>query len=147
VNFEAPTWAGVKGLLGSLESSFREVSGTDPDGRAIGDPIPEGAVHAARNRGYAHLVFNKDAGFLKSLQVFVGSEDDGLPFVELTFFPDDVEPIRSLRSEFVAWAQQMQTRLGARQYYARYENASWRFGDTGAQSGVFLVGGDITQDA
>jgi hypothetical protein len=62
--------------------------------------------------------------------------------VELTFFPDDVIPGPFLRRNFIEWAQQMQTHLGARRYYTRYENASWQFGDTGAQSGVFLVSDD-----
>jgi hypothetical protein len=86
-------------------------------------------------------------GPLQNLQVFICSEEDGSPFVELTFFPDDVESGPFLRRDFIAWARQMQTHLGARRYYARYENASWRLGDTGPQSGVFLVSDDITQNA
>jgi len=93
------------------------------------------------------LIFNAGVGLIRNLQVFICSEEDGSPFVELTFFPDDVVPGPFLRRNFIGWAQRMQTHLRARRYFARYENASWRFGDTGAQSGVFLVSDDITQDA
>jgi hypothetical protein len=86
------------------------------------------------------LRFEGGGKLVKNLQVFVGSEEDGSPFVELTFSPEDVEPTTVLREEFIAWAQQMREQLGARRYYARYGDASWQFGDTGPQSGVFLVG-------
>jgi hypothetical protein len=139
LNFEAPTWAGVKDLLDCLEGTFGEVSGTDQEGQAIAAPL-RGAVFAeSQNRGYVHLIFHAGTGIVKNLQVFISSEDDGTPFVELTFFPDDIEPTQCLRSDFIAWAHQMQMRLRARRYYARYENISWQFGDTGAESGVFLV--------
>jgi hypothetical protein len=147
LNFEGPTWAGVRDLLDSLESAFEEVSGADQDGNVLTAPFRESVLAVAENRGYLHLIFNARAGLIRNLQVFICSEEYGSPFVELTFFPDDVEPGPFLRRNFIEWAQQMQMRLGARRYYARYENASWQFGDTGAQSGVFLVSDDVTQDA
>ena len=147
LNFEGPTWAGVKDLLDSLESAFGEVSGTDQEGKVLTAPFRDFVLAVAENRGYLHLIFNVGAGLIRNLQVFICSEEDGSPFVELTFFPDDVESGPFLRRDFIAWARQMQTHLGARRYYARYENASWRLGDTGPQSGVFLVSDDITQNA
>ena len=59
--------------------------------------------------------------------------------LELTFFPGDVARTPSLRRDFIEWANQMQRCLRARRYHARYENASWELGDTGPDSGVFLV--------
>jgi hypothetical protein len=147
LNFEAPTWAGVEDLLGSLESRFGKASGTDQEERAIAAPFQKSVLAAAKDRGCIHLVFNEGVGLIKTLQMFVCSENDGSPFFELTFFPDDVEPTQSLRRDFIDWAHQMQARLCARRYYARYENASWRFGDTGAHSGVFLLSDDVTTDA
>jgi hypothetical protein len=147
LNFEGPTWAGVRDLLVSLESAFGEISGTDQEGNVLPDPLGDSVMAVEENRGQVRLIFNAGVGLIRNLQVFICSEEDGSPFVELTFFPDDVEPSPFLRRNFIAWAQQMQMHLRARRYYARYENASWRFGDTGAQSGVFLVSDDITQDA
>jgi len=43
------------------------------------------------------LIFNAGVGLIRNLQVFICSEEDGSPFVELTFFPDDVEPGPFLR--------------------------------------------------
>ena len=89
------------------------------------------------------MLFKLGAGPITNLQAFVCSAEDGSPFVELTFFPEDVRQTPSLRSEFIAWADNLKSRLRARRYYARYENASWRFGDIGANSGVFLVSDDV----
>lgn len=147
LNFEAPTWAGAGRLLASLENAFGEVSGTDQDGKFLGPEFRQDALAAAQKRGYAHLLFSQGAGLIRNLQVFISCEDDGSPFVELTFFPEDVRHTAALRCEFIAWAQQLQSQLGAPRCYARYENAAWRFGDIGAESGVFLVSDDIAHDA
>jgi hypothetical protein len=93
------------------------------------------------------LFLKEGPGMLRNLQAFICCEDDGSPFVGLTFFPDDVRQTSFLRDEFITWAQMLRLRLGAQRYYARYENASWQFGDISAQSGVFLVSDDIAEDA
>lgn len=142
VNFEGPTWVGVENMLTSLESDFGAGSGTDLEGEPLLTPLQASALAAAR-RGYAHLVLTEGIGILSNLQVLISRENDGSPFVELTFFPDDVRQTSSLRDEFVTWANTLQLRLGARRYYARYENASWHFGDISAESGVFLVSDDF----
>jgi hypothetical protein len=147
LNFEGPTWAGANALLDSLQSAFGEVSGTDHEGNVLTAPFRDSVLAVAENSGYLHLIFNAGTGLIRNLQVFICSEEDGSAFVELTFFADDVESGPFLRRDFIAWAEQMRMHLGARRYYARYENASWRFGDTGPQSGVFLVSDDIKQDS
>jgi hypothetical protein len=139
INFEAPTWKGVEQLLDSVVSAFEEVSATDQEGKDLIPPFFENAIAEAKKGGYIHLSLHKGEGPIKNLQVFIGSEEDESPFVELTFFPEDVEQTSSLQSDFIAWAQHYQSLLEARRYYARYENASWHFGDIGKNSGVFLV--------
>jgi hypothetical protein len=148
LNFEAPTWKGVEELLASLESTYAEVSGTDQEGKDLTPPYGESAIAEAQQGGYIHFSLHRGAaGLIKDLQVFICSEEDGSPFVELTFFPEDVGQTTSLRSNFIAWAQQQQALLEAKRYYARYENASWHFGDIGAQSSVFLVSDDASTNA
>ncbi len=130
-------------MLAELETVTDQISGADHDGNILVPPFGESAVLAAKKCGYAHLIFSSVAGLITTLRVFIGSEEDGSPFIEITFFPEDVERTPSLRSDFIAWANQLQLWLEARRYYARYENASWEFGDIGADSGVFLVSGPV----
>lgn len=145
INFETPTWEGVEDLMGSLIGSYGNASATDGEGRTIAT-LPNALLEAARDSGSIHLILGEGGGLIKFLQVFVFSEEDGAPFVELTFFPDDVARTPTLRDDFIEWANAVRVRLGARRYYARYENASWQFGDTGANSGVFLVSDEAATD-
>ena len=147
LNFEAPTWEGVKKLLNSLEGDFKEISGTDQEGKTLTAPYSESDIAEAQKGGYVHFSLKSGRGLIKNLQVFICPEDDGAPFIELTFFPEDVEQTNSIQSEFIAWVQKQQSLLEARRYYARYENASWHFGDIGEHSGVFLVSDDVKKNS
>ena len=77
--------------------------------------------------------------FVRDLQIFLFREADGTPFVELTFFPEDVAKTGDVRTTFLQWLEALRDMLGAHRCYARYENASWTFGDVAQGSGVFLV--------
>ena len=145
LNFEGPTWEGVGNLMATLHTIFQCVSITDHEGRTIA--IPASAPVAIPDVGHIHVVLDEGTDLLRRLKVFVGREDDGSPFVELTFFPDDLVRGLEVKSRFMKWADDIRALLQARRYYARYENASWRFGDTGAKSGVFLVSDEVGADA
>ena len=139
LNFERPTWDGVALMVGTLPNAFSDCEATDHDGYTLSNPSAEDIQAMITSGGYAHLVLNGGTQLFKHLQVFVSEEDDGCPFVELTFIPQDVKKSESLREEFLAWACEICKQLQASRYYARYENASWKFGDAEEASGVFLV--------
>ena len=147
VTFEAPTWTGVQQLLSELQESFETVTATGSDGRTVLGPLSTDVVAMAQRRGSVRIVLNNGRGPVRHLQAFVSSDDGESPFVELTFFPDDLKRAESLGRDFIAWVSSMQVLLQARRYYVRYENASWQFGDIGPQSGVFLVSRDFADDA
>jgi hypothetical protein len=147
VNFEGPSWDGVTDLLRSLEASFQECSATDQEGRELTRPLAASVLRLARDGGFVYLIFGLGSGIIKRFQVFVSAEEDGSPFIEFSFYPNDVERTQELRRDFIEWADAMQRHLRARRYFARYENASWRFGDTSSTSGVFLVSDEIGTDA
>ena len=139
VNFEGATWDGVAEFVSSLEQSFEERSAHDADGNLIDEPHCETAIVSARRGGSVHLRYRAGSTVVTALQTFICREDDDSPFVELTFFPQDVLRTEHLERDFILWMNEIQMRLQARRYYCRYENASWCFGDTGPRSGVFLV--------
>jgi hypothetical protein len=109
--------------------SFQNCSASDQEGREFTRPLAASVSKSARDGGFIHLVFGRGPGIIKRLQVFVSGNNDGSPFVELTFFPDDVELTQELRRDFIEWANAMQRHFRARRYFARHENASWQFGD------------------
>ena len=144
VNFLDPTWEGVDRFVASIDDSFERSLARDIKGRAF-----EGQVSTllASGEGTAYLVFKSGTGVLRQLQVFVACEDDGLPFIELTFFPESVVQSPALKQVFTEWVKGACRLLQASQLFVRFENASWTLGDTGRHSGVFLVSGECRGDA
>lgn len=140
LTFECPTWSGVHALLAALEATCGDASGLDEQGESLDGQLAESAVAAARSGRHVNLAFGNCSGPVRNLQAFVCAEKNGTPFLEITFSPADVARSKTLRSDFVAWAAKLQSLLEARRFYARYENVSWRLGDTQPGAGVFWVG-------
>jgi hypothetical protein len=142
LNFEHPSWRGVQALVTRLRSEFADVSvgGTsaDTDTHSVGDP-DEGLSSVRTDGGSVQLLFNRGQDLLSQLQLFVHFDGVADLFVELTFFPQDVARLPNLGHRFREWVMSICELLEAVRAYARYEDASWTFGDTGPSSGVFLV--------
>jgi hypothetical protein len=139
LNFDCPTWAGLGKAFEYLLKAFGVVSATSGEGVEIQDPKPDRLVEIAAGGGTLHVLLNGGQGLFRNMQVFACKDEDGSPFVELTFFPSDVQRPPSLRDDFVQWVQMFRDLLAASRAYARYENASWKQGDAGPSSGVFLA--------
>lgn len=141
VNFEEPTWKGVADLVDLLRVPFGTCAASDPEGQRLPEPLRDSVVKAAtRCDGYVQVHLRDGKGLFKEVQLWVCVEDDKSPFVEIQFFPEDVARTATLRDDFLRWADRARSTLQASRFYARYENASWQFGDTSSHSGVFLVG-------
>lgn len=141
LDFESPGWDGVEALVTRLRSDFADTAvgatSADTERHCIDDP--DEALSVVRRGGSAQLLFNGGQGLVAHLQLWVSDDGAGDLFVELTFFPGDVARSPSLGRLFREWADGIRILLEARRVYARYENASWTFGDTGPDSGVFMV--------
>lgn len=78
-------------------------------------------------------------GLISQIQLFFSWQESSKIFVELTFFPQDVDRgAYSLRS-FLDWLRPFLVALNESAYYVRYENVSWEFGDTSDTSGVIFT--------
>jgi hypothetical protein len=133
LNFEGATWEGVTSLLGTLEATFRSCRATDADGEPIHGPT------ALRAKDVGQAVFTGGSGLVDHVQLFLAHEPDGSPFVEITLWPEAIKRGSNLRKNFLAWADDIARHLGARRYFARHENVSWKVGDSSEGSGVFYV--------
>jgi hypothetical protein len=146
VTFQDCSWIGIEDLVTTLRAFFERYSATYTDEEVRHDPDPHAVVLSVQEKGTGHLVFDAGTGLLNQLQIFVSHENEGNPLVELVFFPEDVDK-KNLRETFIVWVREMHKLLQAQCYYARYENHSWRLGDVGPESGVFLVSRDPDKDA
>ena len=139
VNFLEPTWDGVTTLIKRFEQVFGERTASDGEGNPLTEPHWQHLIASVLKTGYVHMVYRNSAETLTNVQAYVTSEDNGSPFIELTFFPEDLAQARNLGRDFIAWIDGAQTTLQARHYYCRFENASWSFGDVSRYSGVFFA--------
>lgn len=139
VSFDGPSWEGVVRLIEDLEPCFHDCSVTDDEGQVFPSLSAASTAWAGHDGGSVFAVLGRGTGFLKRLQVFISTNDGSSPFVELTFFPEDVEHRDHLKRDFIEWVDKMRCLSGARRCYARHENASWQMADVSPESGVFLV--------
>ncbi len=78
-------------------------------------------------------------GLISQIQLFFSWHNTSKIFIELTFFPQDVDnKLYSLES-FNDWLKPLLLALNTSIYYVRYENVSWEFGDTREGSGVIFT--------
>ena len=137
VNFLAPTWIGVQSLLEQVRTEYTPCEVTDGDGSLVSDYSAEN-LSSITSASPIIVVLSGGNEVLTGAQIFIESEDDGSPFVELTFFPDLLVKSPKLGDEFIAYIQRISDYLQSTRFYCRYENAGWKFGDMGRYSGVFL---------
>ena len=75
---------------------------------------------------------------IKHLQLFFSWDNADKVFIEITFFPNDVDRQSFSLVAFQDWLGPILKSLDTTEYYVRYENASWKYGDTGKYSGVII---------
>ena len=139
INFTNPSWAGVDRLIERISRTHDIKEATDSSGSVVtvaSGHTCDSLVPAPD--GYVLFQGQAASALIRQLQVFVGREMDGMPFVEFTFFPDDLREAGFTVDGFVRFVRELQELLEATNYFVRYENASWRFGDCGQGSGVIL---------
>ncbi len=77
-------------------------------------------------------------GLISHVQLFFSWRDRLKVFVELTFFPQDIDEQNYSLETFITWLRPILVALNINTFYVRYENASWVFGDTSESSGVIF---------
>jgi len=128
INLVAPTWEGIARVLDSLTCIYSTHRW---------DVAPEKTALPLHRGEHLRLILEDRNALLSHLQVFIFCENDGSPFVEFTFFPEDVKDSPDLPAAFIGFVKELQRQAGASGYFVRFENASWSFGDCSHGSGVF----------
>lgn len=133
-SYLSPT--GVLGLFDNFGTSYVLEKASDRDGRQV---TVKGARHylADSSSGIFHSTW-ASGDLISYLQLFFSWEDRERYFAEVTFFPQDILVEQFCLTRFIEFLRVLGEASGATEYYVRYENASWKFGDTGEMSGVIL---------
>lgn len=141
VNFTPLTLGDCHTIVGRIFSQSQ--SGTATDGN--GDQIELNAssfVSVGASTAHARVALENVADLFTHFQCFV-CVDTGGPFLELTFFPDDVVPEGDPLIAVIQFLRNICVGTTVTEYFVRFENASWSFGDTAAGSGVIFTRSDV----
>jgi len=142
INFENPTWEGAANLVRSFLQNYTVFSATTGEGKDIKVELADEQSFQLSTllEGYIILSGQNSQALISGLQIFIGNPENGengTPFVELTFFPSNLnETFSGIR--FIHFVEEMKKWLQASWYYVRYENASWKFGSSGFGSRVIF---------
>ncbi len=82
--------------------------------------------------------FWKSEGLISGIQLFFLWANQSEIFIELTFKPDHINQKLFNINEFLNWLKPILAALNTKEYYVRYENASWEYGDIGEDSLVIF---------
>ena len=77
-------------------------------------------------------------GLISQIQIFFSWKNNSKIFIEITFFPQDIDSTLYSLEKFKSWLKPILLALNVRIYFVRYENASWKFGDMSETSGVIF---------
>lgn len=144
INFLRPTWRGFSNLLARFNAEFQPSRDREPPPSAPASLSVDQWQKHTRDGG-GHWLYESGQSVLRRVQVFLSVEPGGQPFVELTFFPEDLTEGENVGQKFAQWVRELTELIEARACYVRYESAGWKLGDNGPRSSVFYAVGEAEQ--
>lgn len=143
INFEGLTWAGATSIMQWLIDNSANVTADNEEKKPI-ESLQTGkrVCDIARTTGVCHISLRDTDGLFSQTQAFICPDSD-FAFVELSFFPEDIISDQYSLERLVAFLDNLKMIGRAANYFVRYENASWRVGDTSNDSGVIFTFHDI----
>lgn len=104
-----------------------------------GDTIPFDAIadYLSGGSGAIQLIFSSRTQLPSHLQLYLYFSDSHY-FIELTFFPEDLNAPHFDLDDFLAFLSNIVKVTNSNQYYLRYENAAWRHGSDDKHNSVIF---------
>lgn len=124
-------------LLNQAQTNCELKSATDSEGDEIS--VDEMIERLSSSEAETIVSYWTCQGLISQVQLFFFWNKDSNVFIELTFFPQDVDKKEYSLKEFLKWLKPFLVSLKTSAYFVRYENASWKYGDTSETSGVIFT--------
>lgn len=147
INIEDISFERTRRVLDCLNDIYQLKSAVNSEGEDITSCVNSGTVDGefGKKKNSIHSVFHNEEALITNMQVLLAWNDSKKVFVEFTFFPEDVCNRFSF-NEFVNFISPFITASGSKEYFVRYENASWEYGDISLQGGVIYHGKNCEQE-
>ncbi|MDY6970665.1 MAG: hypothetical protein SVR08_18725 [Spirochaetota bacterium] len=141
INFTGVKWMSVEAFINKLFDSYSSVkiqlthSGKETTEVEFRDFIDD----IKKNDTSANIYAEDTNNTIQQLQMYIFTDSNGQPFIELTFFPQDLNLSAERIDEFLSLIEEWKDILEATKFFVRYENMSWKLGDTSKYSGVIYT--------
>lgn len=136
INFsEYISTAGAVGILNFLSSAWKLSQATNGNGKEI--PFAELSRTLNRESGSLSTRWEGGSNPSQVQAYFFWSATDEV-FCELTFFPQDCDRASFTVDGFLLMLRKLVSVAQSKEYYVRFENASWRHGEPTKYNDVIL---------
>ena len=141
VDIEEVSFERAKDVVESLKQVYQVTSAVNSGGEDVEESIKEGKIHELfKNRPNSiHATFENEMALVSHMQLYLFWDQSEKVSVEFTFFPESVVGSFSF-SLFDQFITRFVAASGSSEYFVRYENASWKYGDLSPEGGVIYHG-------
>ncbi|MBY0574303.1 MAG: hypothetical protein K2P84_11535 [Undibacterium sp.] len=122
-------------IIALIKRDWELTEGHNSDGKLISLESVESYLD--HDTGAVHLIWTSHTKCPPHLQIYISFEASEY-FCELTFFPGDLYVPYFDLSEFLNFLNRLVTVSGSKEYYLRYEDASWRHGEETLKASVIF---------
>ena len=136
VNFPDVSQSQAYAVVSHFQSICALKTATDSEGNDLNAQQMEERLSLSSSETIVSHWISK--GLISQVQLFLSWESNSKIFIEITFFPNDVERDHFNLHLFFEWLAPILDALETNEYYVRYENASWKYGDISQHSGVII---------
>lgn len=137
VNFKPANAVAGEGVFDLFSKSFVLRDAHDEDGNEFMDIATINSQVKNKQTGMIHACWTAEKKWVSQIQVFM-DWDASEYACEISFFPDDIDKSIFTMQLFTEFLGNLLKIADAREYYVRYENVSWRFGDCSKNSGIIF---------
>lgn len=144
INFEGVTRDKLIVFLEKLTEEYNLSEAIDHEGKDLRSEILSKRTRAVLDNSVSiSLNFSSTSAVIKRFLALIDLVE-GVFEIELSFFPDDLDGAKFSGESFVKLIEAWANLLDAREYYVRYENASWRLVPE-ETSGIIYKGSELQQ--
>jgi len=138
INFPKVDRFNAIALINWIDSFSTLEKATDSQGHELSVEDIKKHFSLSSHDGETIISYWRSDGLISRLQLFFIWQKRSEIFIELTFFPEDIDKKIFNIKEFLKWLKPILLALNTNEYYVRYQNISWKYGDTSESSGVIF---------
>src|SRR5512145_1964836 len=137
LNFKPANSDAAKGVFDLFSKSFVLGEANDEEGNELLDIAIICSRIETKQTGMIHACWTGEKKWVTQIQIFMDWDVPNFN-CEISFFPDDVDKSIFTAQLFTEFLENLLKVADTQEYYLRYENANWHFGESTENSGIIF---------